>query len=184
MIIRRLLTHLRDDRGISVIELVLASALSMVILLSLLAVADSATRAERGSQARQDALLDLRGAMTRASKDIRQATDVSSSSSSTTLDIQTLVLGIPTRMVFSVSGTEFRREICTNFDFAMTCGGTAAALASNVTAAQPFCYDPPDCLAAAPTPVLSLVRITIAGTPAVQSDKEITLATDVQLRNM
>ena len=187
VIVRRLLHRLLDDRGVTVIELVIASALSLIVLLSVLAALDSGTRSERGSQARQETLVDLRGAMTRATKDIRQATSINPSSNLTNLDIQTLVLGTPKRMIFSVSGSSLRRTVCAGFAFTAACGGTAAPLASNVTTATAFCYDPPDCLATGPPAApaqVSSVRITIVGTPEVRAAKEITLATDVQLRNI
>jgi hypothetical protein len=169
-----------------VIEVVIASTVSLVIVMALFAVVDSGTRAEHASHTKHEAFQELRGALSRASTDIRQATDVNPSSTSASLDIQTLVQGAPKRMIFSVAGSSFRRTMCleANFDFASTCGGAPAELVANVTTALPFCYNPPDCSATAPVAALGLVRITIGSAPAVRSDTPVTLATEVQLRNL
>jgi hypothetical protein len=175
--------RLRDESGLSVIELVIACAISLVVLLALLAALDAGTRAEDGTRSRHEAFRQLHDAVDRASGDIRQATGVSPSSSRTSLDIQTLVAGAPTRVVYAVDGATFRRTVCTSFDFAAPCHGAAATLAENVSAPRAFCYDA-ECLASTPPAALGLLRITIWGEPETASDTPITVATDVQLRNL
>jgi Tfp pilus assembly protein PilW len=173
---------LTDDRGLSLIELVIAGALSMLVLVGLLAALNAGTRAESGTSTRHAAFRELRDAVDRATGDIRQATGVNPSSSSSSLDIQTLVGGAPTRMIYAVEGADFRRTVCASFDFASPCGGETATLAGNVSTARAFCYDA-ECAAEAPPPALSLLRITIAGRPAA-SAPPVTVGTDVQLRNL
>jgi Tfp pilus assembly protein PilW len=177
---------LRDERGLSLIEVVIASAISLVIVGALLASLGSGTRATSTTEAKHGALQELRGAMDRASTDIRQATDVSPASTSTWLDIQTLVAGTPKRMIFEVAGTSFRRMVCpdVNFDFTTPCGGVAAELASSITSSQAFCYDPPACTASGPPDAMRLVRITVAQSSTPTSDDSLTFASDVQLRNL
>jgi hypothetical protein len=179
----KVLGPLSVESGLSVIELVIACALSLVILLGLLAALDAGTRAEGGTRSRHEAFRELHDAVDRASGDIRQATGVSPSSSPTSLDIQTLVAGAPTRVVYAVDGAAFRRTVCASFDFAAPCGGAAATLAENISSVRAFCYDA-ECLASAPPAALGLLRITIAGEPKTASERPITVATDIQLRNL
>jgi len=174
----------REDSGFTLVEMMIASALFAVILFAALAMLDTGTKTERAQQARRDALITLREAMTRFTKDTRQATAVKSTSTRSSIDIQTLVGGVAQREIFDISGSSFRRTICVNFAFTSSCGGTAAELTDHVTTTTPFCYDAPDCVASAPTTQMASIRITLARTPEVLSTGSITLATDIDLRNL
>lgn len=167
---------LRDDRGLTVIEVVIASTLSLVILMGAFQLLDSGTRHERGQQARHSALLELRGAMTRMSKDVRQALSIEPSSTRTRLDMQGLVLGAQHQIVFELTGGKLVRKV----DGA----SVGTPLASDVTSTAVFCYDPPDCVLATPSVEPTSIRISIAREPEVFSGGPITLATDVELRNI
>jgi hypothetical protein len=181
---RRQRLSIRDERGISVIELVIASALMLVIVLAVLASLDSGTKTERSTQAKSDALIDIRGGVTRFTKDVRQATAINGASSSgSTIEMQTLVLGTPTRLIYDVSGGAFRRQVCTTLTLGASCGGTPAPLVLRVTSATPFCYNPPGCTTTPPSDI-SAVRIALAGNPDVQVTQPLSITTDVQLRNL
>ena len=174
----------RDEAGLSVVELMIASALMLVIVLAVLASLDSGTKTERGTQARSDTLIELRGGVTRFTKDVRQATAINvAGSSGSTIEMQTLILGTPTRLIYDVSGGAFRRAVCTTLTLGTSCGGTPAPLVERVTSAAPFCYNPPGCTATPPAEV-SAVRIALAGTPDVQALQPLSITTDVQLRNL
>jgi Tfp pilus assembly protein PilW len=178
------MSRLRGDHGSTVVELVFASALFLLLLGGVLAMLDSATRAERGQQSRRDALVELREAMTRITKDLRQALVVADAPGSghSRLEITTLISGDEHPIVYEVVGGEFRRSLD---------GGGPTALASGiaVTADPTFCYSfdsvGKTCIddGGPPSPVTS-VRITLARTPDASSGGPITLATDVQLRNL
>lgn len=176
---------LRDERGLSLIEVVIASAISLVVVGALLATLGSGSRTTSATQANAAGLQSLRSAIDRASTDIRQATGVNPASTSSRLDIQTLAGGLPKRMVFDVSGASFTRTVCpdANFDFGSPCGGVGAEL-SAVSSANAFCYDPPTCTASAPPPAMTLLRITVAGARVSASNDPLALAADVQLRNL
>lgn len=174
---------LSDERGLTLIELVIAGALSMLVLAGLLAAVGAGTRAENETRARHIAFRDLRDAVGVATSDIRQATGVSTSSTPTSLDIQTLVAGAPARMIYAVENAQFRQTVCSSFDFSAPCGGTATTLVGEISVDRAFCYDT-DCTASAPTSALSLLRITIARDAMSDADAPITVATDVQLRNL
>jgi Tfp pilus assembly protein PilV len=167
--------RLRREEGVSVIELMVASVIFIILLLPILSLLDSGTRTERASQVRHDALVDLRGAMTRVTKDVRQALSIAPSSSKTMLDMNTIVGGVDRRIVYQLSAGTLTRSVG---------GGTPAPLATKVTSAEIFCYDPPDCALATVPDDPSAVRVTIALEPVVFSGGPITLATDVELRNL
>ena len=176
----RRLPRLREEHGLSLIEVVIASFLSLVILLAVLATLDSGTKSERISQARQDALVDLRSAMAQMTKEIRQADSVASTSNQSRLDIQTFVGGAVHRVVYDVVGTPPNALLRRSLD-----GGTPVVLTDRVIAPQPFCYefDQPNCLSTTPTVNLSSVRISLELSPVAFGAGSVTLATDVQLRN-
>ena len=165
-----------DESGFTLIELVVASALSMVILFSVLSLLSSVTRVERATDAKHTVTLDLRQGMTEVTKALRQALDIDTTSDRSRLEMRTLVSGNEHLMVFDVLNGEFRVTDTTS-------GGSARVIARNVASAQPFCYDPPDCVAASPSSPSS-VRITLAAAPEVQSSGPITFSTDVELRNI
>ena len=179
----RMRRRLADDGGISLVEMALASTLFLVIVTAVLASLDSGTRAERGARSRSDALVDVRAGVTRFTKDVRQATAISQTSSGSVIDMQTMVLGAPVRLVYDVTDGALRRTVCTNLTLSASCGGTASVLVERVTSAAPFCYNPPGCTPTPPASV-SAVRIALAGMPDVQATRPVTLTTDIQLRNL
>lgn len=166
---------LRDEDGVGVIELLVATVIFIILLLPVLSLLDSGTKTERANQARHDALVDLREAMTRITKDVRQALSIDPASDRTKLDMETIVAGVEHRVVYQLTGGTVTRAVD---------GGGAAPLAEKVTSTQIFCYDPPDCLLTAPPEAPSAIRVDIALEPEVFSGGPINLATDVELRNI
>ena len=193
---RRALTRIvGEDSGLSVIELIIASTLSMVILLSALMAVDSGTRTERGQQARNEALLDARAAMTRMTKETRQALSLATSSTRTKIDMQTLVGGDAYHVVYELTAGRLVRKSCAEPAATPSCAlpTSSEELATRVTAVNPgppasttsvFCYDPPVCAMPAPLGHPRSVRISMGIEPEVLSGGPITLATDVKLRNI
>lgn len=176
--------RLRDDRGFTIIELVIASALFFIILLAVLSTVDTGTKSERISQARQEALVGLRQAMTQITKELRQATSVDADptkSNASRLDIQTLIGGVQHHVVYDVVGTAPNAVLRRSLD-----GGAPQQLADRVVAPQAFCYqfDEPTCLATSPTANLSSIRVALEISPVAFSQGAVTLATDVELRNV
>jgi hypothetical protein len=159
------------------IELVVVTAISLVVLGAVLSMLDSGTKTERATEARHSALLALRAGLVHIDKDLRQAISIASTSTTSTLDMQTYVSGVQHHVVYDVSSGALRRTLD---------GGTPVTLVAHVTTATPFCYDPPGCVATAPLSAPSpttLIRVTVAATPEVFSGGPITIATDIQLRN-
>jgi hypothetical protein len=98
--------------------------------------------------------------------------------------MQTLIDGGLVRIQYDVSGTDFRRSLCTNTDLAAACGGQARILVSKFTTTPPFCFDPPDCTATAISTTPRTMRVTLAAEPEVFSGGPITMETDIDLRNV
>jgi Tfp pilus assembly protein PilV len=169
------ISRLKGEEGVGIIELMVASVLFIILLLPVLSLLDSGTKTERANQARHEAVLDLREAMTRITKDVRQALSIDPASDRTKLDMETIVAGVEHRVVYQLTAGTVTRAVD---------GGSAATLAEKVTSAQIFCYDPPDCLLSAPPEDPSAVRVDIALEPEVFSGGPINLATDVELRNL
>jgi type II secretory pathway component PulJ len=167
--------RLREEDGVGMIELLVAAAIFIILLLPVLSLLDSGTKTERANQARHEALLDLRSVMTRITKDVRQALTIDPASDRTKLDMETIVLGVEHRVVYQLTGGTVTRAVD---------GGAATLLAEKVTSAQIFCYDPPDCVLTAPPEDPTSVRVDIALEPEVFSRGPINLATDVELRNI
>jgi type II secretory pathway pseudopilin PulG len=162
----------------SIIELLIAITLFMVLLMSVLATLDSGTRTERASQAKQDTIHDLRTAVARMAKDVRQAVAIQSTSSKGRLAFRTIVGGDEKDVIY---------EVDANKDLYRLVDGVppGVPLASGVTNASTlFCYDPPTCAMASPVPPFTRVRISLTGLPEVGSQAPITFATDVELRNL
>src|SRR5687768_5071669 len=72
----RFVRRLRDDRGVTIVEVTVFSMLFVILLGAALSALESGTDAERGQEARHEALLELRQAMTRLTRDLRQALSV------------------------------------------------------------------------------------------------------------
>jgi Tfp pilus assembly protein PilW len=198
------IARLRDEAGMTVIELMVGFFLSSLVVFAALSMLDSASRHERGQQERHAALLELRSAGDRITKDLRQALVVHETSTQNRLAIETFVTNgsdTPVRMgvVYTVdlgAGTVTRTE-CTALSTAGTCA-TGAPL-TIVKEALPFesvpvfCYgwvtEPtPNCALTTPpagddADPLTAIRVTLARAPEIGPGQPVVLATDVDLRN-
>jgi prepilin-type N-terminal cleavage/methylation domain-containing protein len=188
-----------DDAGFSLVELMVALGLFSIILIAVLNMFDSGTRAERSSQARQSALLELREAMSYVTRDLRQATriDATPASGPSKVDMRTLVSGTERRVVYEVV-QEHSMSPCTTstpscrlvrkLDGAST--GSVLATRLQPTVPDPaFCYSYDTagrtCIDGGVTvSPLTAVRVTLALDPDVFAGPPIKLATDIELRNL
>ena len=169
----------------SIVELMVASTISLVIVGAALAAIGVATRADTASAAQRDSLQEMRDAITSASTDIRQATGVSSGSTSSRLDLQTYIAGMPKRVIYEMTGSSFLRTVCSDagFGFGSDCGGIRTELVRDIAGVEAFCYDPPACVASSPPPAMRLVQITIPGSATQESGGASGSTAVVQLRN-
>jgi hypothetical protein len=179
---KHLIRRLRaEEHAFTLVEAVISSALLLLIIGAALSMLDSGTKSERVSQARNDAQVSLRGAMTQMTRELRQAISVAPSSNQSLLDMQTLIGGVEHHIVYQVVGEPPSAKLQRAVD-----GGTPTQLADRIVAPQAFCYqyNEPDCLATSPPASLTAIRISLQISPVVFSSGTITLATDVQLRNV
>lgn len=187
----KLRAALEDERGLSVIELTIASVVSLVLLFAAFSLLDSGTRSERTSQARHDALLTLRGVMGQMTQETRQAVSISSTSNQTRLAMRTIVQGAEHDVAYEVRPAPPNTS-CPPLPCALARsedGGAFVTLSDRIVAPQAFCYQydqgaSPPCQATTPTPATSSIRISLELSPIIFSEGTVSLATDVQLRNV
>lgn len=164
-----------EDRGATLVELVVVMGLLLVVMGSILSAYMTGVRTEKAAEVRDVALEELRYSMARLTKDVRQAVSIEASSSTSRLAIQTLINGVQHRVVFEVVGTELRRTVGT---------GSPVPIARRVVRSDVFCYDAPTCAAASPIEGIELVRLSLEVKPSQATAPPMVLATDVQLRNL
>ena len=189
-----LINHWRREDGFSVVELAVGSLLFLVIVLAVLSLLDSGTKSERVGQARNDAQAMLRRAVARMSKEVRQTTFVDPSSDQSNLYMKTLLQGVEYWVSYKVAGSPpnatLQRAQCSSpaSSTTISCLSSAVSvqLADRIVAPQAFCYqfDDPTCLATKPTATLSALHVSIQVSPVAFASGSVTLATDVQLRNI
>jgi type II secretory pathway pseudopilin PulG len=178
--------RITDDSGMSIIEMMVAVTLFMGILVAVLSSLDSGAKAERGQEARHSAMLELRQAMTQLTKDLRQTVLLDPDSTHSRLEIKTLISGAEQDVVYWLEPSgggklELRRQIGAS---------PASTLVTNMDPTDPsFCYSY-DSIGLVctdlghPPAVPTAIRITLAKDPESNPGEPITLATDVQLRNL
>ncbi len=170
--------RLRRDDGASIVEVILAFSMFSLLLMGVLSTLDSGTRTERASQAKQDTVHDLRTAVGRMTKDIRQAVSIQPTSNRGKLIFRTIIAGEEKNMTYEVDAAGDLHRLINNVS-------PGVPLATHVTnGTSVFCYDPPTCVLSAPTPPFTRVRITLTGVSEVGTKSPITFATDVELRNL
>jgi type II secretory pathway pseudopilin PulG len=198
--VRTLRRRLRDDAGLTLIELMVAGVMFSIILFAAFSALDTGTKAERGQQARHEAMLEIRGAMDRFTKDLRQATYIDPASDHNRITMKTIIEGAETNVVYELASLggdlyELRRTVG---------GGATITIVKNMvvgttpmgTPDPPFCYSyysagaPSECIDATNSvggrvpDALTAIRVTLAKDPEFNPGEPITLATDVQLRNL
>lgn len=169
--------RLRSEEGFTIMELMIVSLLSSIVVFAALSLVEGATRVERGTEGRLETAQGLRQAIMQTTKLTRQALSINPAPASTTsrLSMKTLVGGVSHDIVFEVTG-----ENLTESDN----GSAPQVIVRNVTSAAPFCYDPPVCTAMSPSSPTA-IRITLSAKPEVAAagTTPITLSSDVELRN-
>jgi prepilin-type N-terminal cleavage/methylation domain-containing protein len=192
----------RDDSGFSLIELMVASFVASILLFAALNVLDSSTRTEKGQQVRHDAMLEIRRAMGIFTKDLRQATWIDPESTQELLKMKTLMSGAETDVEYRLHALggdlyELRRKVGIGAEYALVTNMVVGTTPFG-DPDPPFCYSyysagaPSECVDtidpntgdAHPPDELTAIRITLAKDPEFNPGEPITLATDVELRNL
>jgi hypothetical protein len=127
----------------------------------------SVQRSEVYVRGRSAAIDDMRSALNRMTKDLRQTYAINGVPTSTHLDVQTYIKGVEARVVFDMSGGTLKRSVN---------GGGAVTIQDGLTNASIFTYSPD---ASAP----DVVMITFAVVPSNRPDTTLTLNAEVTFRN-
>jgi type II secretory pathway pseudopilin PulG len=177
-----ILKRFSGDSGFSIVELIIALGLFLLLMMALFRSLDSGTRAESVSSSRADALTDVRAAMTRITRDVRQTSSVDVASTGSVLKIQSLIDGAPHHIDYTVVSGATSATLQRRVD-----DGTPMTLVDRIplsAASSTFCYDPPTCSGSGPPANPTSIRISITLTPVSLGTGQVTLATDIQLRNV
>ena len=138
-----------------------------IVLGALLTVFESVQRSAAFVQNRSEALDSMRVVVDEMTKEIRQATSVSSSSTASMLDMTTYVLGASKHIVYQASGTHLTRAVN---------GGTAVVIQTRMTSAALFTYT--DSVFN-----VELVGLTLSVNPLNRPDTTLVLTSEARLRN-
>jgi Tfp pilus assembly protein PilW len=116
-----LLGHLRtrvrvaSEHGITVVEVAITTALLMIVLIAAFSSFDTISKSQAFQSDRSVALNDMRNALNKMTKELRQATSVTqpASTPSNTLTYITYVNGSSTPITYTVTGTCSGTPTCT-----------------------------------------------------------------------
>ncbi len=96
----------------TLIELMIASTLLLVVLLVTFDALDTTSKSQAYQTNRSSTLDEMRGVLSRMTKDLRQATSIDESASSTsTVTFTTYVNDVSTQVVYTASGTTLTRKV-------------------------------------------------------------------------
>lgn len=111
---------------------------------------------------------DVRLAMDRITKEVRQAETIRSGSSTSVLDMDTFINGVATRVTYTASGTTLTRTV----------GSTTQTVLTRLSSITPFAYTPS---VTAPT----LIGVTLQARTQTSTAEAaiVSLTSDVRLRN-
>jgi Tfp pilus assembly protein PilW len=156
------------EEGFTLIELMMVCVLLMVVMTAILTAFNVIQTASVRESARSEESDQVRLAMERLSKEIRQASGVRAGSSTTFLDIDTYVNGTETHISYTASGTTLSRTI----------DGETTTMLERLSSTDVFAYDP-----SVSSP--SVVTITLAAKPEFYNTDAtvITLTSEIKLRN-
>ena len=157
------------ERGFTLVELLITVTLLLGVLGVTMDALLSITRSEAFQSDRNASLDSMRITLNRLTKELRQATDVSTSSTASYLDFNTYVNGTPTHLTYDASGTTLTRSINS---------GTATPVQDQLATTDIFSYEE-----APPTPGAQWVKIVLQVNPKNTPDTTLVLDSEVNLRN-
>jgi type II secretory pathway pseudopilin PulG len=156
------------EHGFTLVELTIAVAMLMLVLGMFFEALASSQRSEGFISDRTQTLDALQTTMARITKDTRQATEINSSSSAASLDMQTYYKGAAAHIVYTISGSTLSRTVN---------GAGAVVLMANLASPSIFEYEPS-------TTSATVVDILLQATPKQAPDTTVQLTSEVRLRNL
>ena len=156
------------EHGFTLIELTITVALLVLVMGTFFEALSSSQRSEAFITDRTQTLDTLQTTMARITKDTRQATAINSSSSASSLDMQTYYNGAAAHVVYTISGSTLSRTVNS---------GGAVILMTNLASPSIFEYEPSITSA-------TVVDILLQATPKQAPDTTVQLTSEVRLRNL
>jgi prepilin-type N-terminal cleavage/methylation domain-containing protein len=158
----------RDERGFTLIELVIVSALLAIVLVVIFSTLTSAQKSEAFTRGRAQVLEEMRDTMDRMTRELRQATNVVPTPSDSHIEFDSYDLGTPVHLTYDATGTALTRQV-----------GTSAqtTLMKGLTTISVFSYVPD-----ATTP--QSVTIDLIVKPSNLPNTTVELKSTVELRNI
>jgi prepilin-type N-terminal cleavage/methylation domain-containing protein len=157
-----------DERGFTLIEMMIATSLLTLVIAVICSSLWTVQRNEQFSRGRTEALDSMRGSLDRMTKDLRQAYSINGTPDATTLDVNTYLNGVPTRIYYDMTGSTLIRRVN---------GGPAIPVQKGLTSSSIFSYTPD-----ATSP--DVVSIVFVVKPPNLPDTTLTLNAEVTFRNM
>jgi type II secretory pathway component PulJ len=138
-----------------------------IVLTALLTVFESVQRSAAFVQNRTETLDSMRLVIDGLTKEIRQATSVSPSSTSSYLDMTTYVVGVSRHVVYQATGTTLTRSVD---------GGGAVAVQQRLTSTSIFTYTDS-------VNNVELVALSLSVNPINRPNTTLVLTSEARLRN-
>lgn len=153
--------------GYTLIEVMIVTALFLVVIGIVFAMLVSSQRSEALERGRAQTLEDMRVAMDRMTKDLRQASAVIGTPTDDHIEFMTYDNGAPIDVIYDASGTTLTR----------TAAGKSSPLQKDLTTTSLFTYVP-----SSATPQDVQIELVVA--PPNLPSTTITLDGEVHLRNL
>jgi Tfp pilus assembly protein PilW len=158
------------ERGFTIVELLITVTMLLVVLGIIMDGLIEVTRSEAFQESRNESLDSMRTSLNRLTKELRQASSISSSSDDSRLEFSSYVNGAPTAFVYQASGATLTRQVN---------GGSAVPMELRLATAD-------DIFTYTPTPASSetqWVKIVLQVHPRQTPDTTLVLDSQVNLRN-
>ena len=167
---RKISVRKHDAAGIALIELIIFTALVMIVMVAALTSLESVTNAQAFQVDRSESLTSMRLALNRMTKELRQATAINvSASDAGVMSFTTYIGGVQRSVVYRASGTTLTRSLD---------GGTALPLVTHLASTTLF-----STVAGANASDVQWVAITLRVTASKGVDTVLVLESEVNLRN-
>lgn len=157
----------RGEQGITVLEMVVVTALLSLVIVVVLNALWHTQRSEAYSRGRTVALDEMRTAINRMSKDLRQTSRIVGTPTASRLEVETFVAETPATVVYEASGSGLTRTVS---------AGTVEIVQNELVSTNVFTYEPD-------ADTATIVKIDLQVKPSNLPDTVLTLSTELDLRN-
>lgn len=157
------------EAGFSLVELITATAVMGLVVASMLSLFAGVQRTAARETSRSQTTDQVRVALDRIAKDVRQALSIDPSSTGSLLEMQTLIDGVEHTVAYDGTGANLLTR---------SVDGTEVTLLERMTITTVFTYSP-DVL----DPSVVTIHVTARPEKFSQDAAEISLSSEVKLRN-